>query len=88
VLGPDGARLAKRHGSATLADRGEPVPATLALLARSLGLRADRADRGGRADRADRVDRVEGAEVGSARDLIADFDPDRIPRQPVVLGVG
>jgi glutamyl-tRNA synthetase len=78
VLGPDGARLAKRHGSATLADRGEQVPATLALLARSLGLRAGRADR---------VDRLDGAEVGSARDLIAEFDPDRIPRQPVVLGV-
>jgi glutamyl-tRNA synthetase len=38
VLGPDGARLAKRHGAATLADRHEPPSATLALLARSLGL--------------------------------------------------
>ena len=38
VLGADGARLAKRHGAATLADRGEPVAATLALLAHSLGL--------------------------------------------------
>jgi glutamyl-tRNA synthetase len=38
VLGADGARLAKRHGGATLADRGEPVGATLALLAHSLGL--------------------------------------------------
>jgi glutamyl-tRNA synthetase len=38
VLGPDGSRLAKRHGAATLADRDEPPPATLALLAHSLGL--------------------------------------------------
>jgi glutamyl-tRNA synthetase len=38
VLGGDGARLAKRHGAATLADRQEPVAATLALLAHSLGL--------------------------------------------------
>jgi glutamyl-tRNA synthetase len=38
VLGPDGARLAKRHGAATLADRAEPIGATLALLAHSLGL--------------------------------------------------
>jgi glutamyl-tRNA synthetase len=42
VLGADGARLAKRHGGATLADRGEPVPATLALLAHTLGLAAGR----------------------------------------------
>jgi glutamyl-tRNA synthetase len=38
VLGADGARLAKRHGAATLADREQPVAATLALLAHSLGL--------------------------------------------------
>jgi glutamyl-tRNA synthetase len=42
VLGPDGARLAKRHRAATLADRNEPQPATLALLAHSLGLARDR----------------------------------------------
>jgi glutamyl-tRNA synthetase len=40
VLGADGARLAKRHGSATLADRGEPVAQTVALLAASLGLQS------------------------------------------------
>jgi glutamyl-tRNA synthetase len=40
VLGADGARLAKRHGAATLADRDEPASATLALLAHSLGLAA------------------------------------------------
>jgi glutamyl-tRNA synthetase len=42
VLGGDGTRLAKRHGAATLADRDEPVAATLALLAHTLGLAAGR----------------------------------------------
>ena len=42
VLGPSGMRLAKRDGGATLADRGEPASATLALLAHSLGLATDR----------------------------------------------
>jgi glutamyl-tRNA synthetase len=41
VLGADGARLAKRHGSVTLADRAEPAGATLSLLARSLGIATD-----------------------------------------------
>jgi glutamyl-tRNA synthetase len=38
VLAPDGSRLAKRHGSVTLADRREPPSATLTLLAHTLGL--------------------------------------------------
>jgi glutamyl-tRNA synthetase len=38
VLASDGSRLAKRHGGVTLADRGKPPSATLALLAHSLGL--------------------------------------------------
>jgi glutamyl-tRNA synthetase len=38
VLGGDGARLAKRHGAVTLADRAEDPEQTRALLARSLGL--------------------------------------------------
>src|SRR5579875_217133 len=42
VLGADGARLAKRHGAATLADRDEPASATLAVLAHSLSLARDR----------------------------------------------
>lgn len=42
VLSPDGRRLAKRHGGATLADRAEPAAVTLALLAHSLGLARDR----------------------------------------------
>jgi glutamyl-tRNA synthetase len=37
VLGPDGARLAKRHGAVTMADRRESADALLAWLARSLG---------------------------------------------------
>lgn len=40
VLGPDGARLAKRHHGATLASRPEPVAATVARLLGSLGLPA------------------------------------------------
>ncbi len=42
VLGADGARLAKRHGAATLGDRAEPPAITLALLAHTLGLGHDR----------------------------------------------
>jgi hypothetical protein len=38
VLGPDGSRLAKRHGAATLEQRAEPPSVTLALLAHTLGL--------------------------------------------------
>jgi len=38
VLGPSGARLAKRDGGSTLAERDEPAASTLALLAHSLGL--------------------------------------------------
>jgi glutamyl-tRNA synthetase len=47
VLGPDGARLAKRHGGATLAERGEPSARTLALLAHTLGLAIGQAEVGG-----------------------------------------
>jgi glutamyl-tRNA synthetase len=67
VLGPDGARLAKRHGAATRADRDEPAARTLALLAHSLGLAAER------------------DEVADPRELIAEFSPEHIPRDPVVL---
>jgi glutamyl-tRNA synthetase len=44
VLGPDGDRLAKRHGAVTLDDRralGEDEPEVIAFLARSLGLVGD-----------------------------------------------
>jgi glutamyl-tRNA synthetase len=70
VLGGDGARLAKRHRAATLADRGdrgEPVGATLAWLAHSLGLAGER------------------ALVGSAAELLDGFDPGALPRGDVVL---
>jgi glutamyl-tRNA synthetase len=68
VLGDDGARLAKRHGAATLADRAEPPSVTLAVLAHSLGLALDR------------------AEVASPDELLDEFDPARLPRDPFVLG--
>jgi len=38
VLGPDGARLAKRHGSVTLADRSETPEAIVGWMAASLGM--------------------------------------------------
>jgi glutamyl-tRNA synthetase len=40
VVGPDGARLAKRHGAVTLADLGLPGATVLGLLAAGLGLAA------------------------------------------------
>ena len=67
VLGPDGARLAKRHGAVTLADRGEPAAVTLAWLAHTLGLA-----RGQTA-------------VLAAADLLNGFDPDALPRDPVMI---
>jgi glutamyl-tRNA synthetase len=68
VLGPDGKRLAKRHGAVTLADRagqGESPSDALAWMARSLGL-------------------AEEGERPSADDLIPRFDPIRLPREPTV----
>ena len=38
VLGPDGSRLAKRHGAVTLADRAETPAQVRGLLAASVGL--------------------------------------------------
>ncbi|HEU4701895.1 MAG TPA: tRNA glutamyl-Q(34) synthetase GluQRS [Conexibacter sp.] len=64
VLGPDGARLAKRHGAVTLADRaarGETPAAVLAWMARSLALAAD-------------------GEAVDAPLLLARFDPGALPR--------
>jgi len=68
VLGPDGARLAKRHGAVTLADRaelGESSAESLSRMAQSLGL----------ATVGERV---------TTDDLIARFDADRLPREPNV----
>ena len=67
VLGADGKRLAKRHGAATLADRDEPISATLALLAHSLGLARGR------------------SRVRAARELLHEFDPERLPSEPAVF---
>lgn len=70
VLGPDGARLAKRHGAVTLrdlaAERGWTAADAVSWMARSLGM----------AEEGERV---------AARDLIARFDPDALPREPTVF---
>ena len=69
VLAPDGSRLAKRHGSVTLADRlalGETAEQVRGTLAASLGLAA-------------------AGEVPSMATLLTRFDPDRLPREPWVL---
>jgi glutamyl-tRNA synthetase len=69
VLGPDGRRLAKRHGAVTLADRaalGEDAAAVRALLARSVGLAAP-------------------GEQPSPKELVARFDPAALPTEPWVL---
>ena len=68
VLGPDGRRLAKRHGAVTLADRdvrGEGPERVRAWMARSVGL-------------------AEAGESPTLREMLARFDPDRLPREPTV----
>jgi len=69
VVGPDGARLAKRHGSVTLADvrtAGATAEDVLGWMAWTLG----------QAQRAEPID---------ADDFLQRFDPERIPRQPTVF---
>jgi glutamyl-tRNA synthetase len=69
VLGPDGARLAKRHGSVTLADRaalGESPAEARAGLAASVGL-------------------AEPGELPTLAQLLERFDPAALPREPTVL---
>ena len=69
VLGPDGARLAKRHGAVTLADLAEEglTPAhALSWMAHTLDLAAP-------------------AEQVTAADLLARFDPGRLPVQPTTF---
>jgi len=66
VLGPDGARLAKRHGAVTLAElaaAGIGPDEVRGRLAVSLGL-------------------AEPGEAVSADDLVTRFDPARLPREP------
>jgi glutamyl-tRNA synthetase len=68
VLGPDGRRLAKRHGAVTLADRealGENAPDVLGWMACSLGL-------------------AEQGEKPDPTDLLERFDPTRLPLEPTV----
>jgi len=65
VLGPDGRRLAKRHGAVTLSERDEGAEEVRAWMARSLGLTSV-------------------GETPSPNDLIARFDPHRLPREPTV----
>jgi glutamyl-tRNA synthetase len=69
VLGPDGARLAKRHGAVTLADRaalGEPAADVVAWMAASAGL-------------------AEPRERVTAVDLVDRFEPSRLPLEPTVF---
>ena len=69
VLGADGARLAKRHGAVTLADRaaaGQTPLQVRAELAASVGL-------------------AEPGEQPSLAELLARFDPAGLPREPTVL---
>lgn len=69
VLGPDGSRLAKRHGAVTLADRlalGEEPDRVRDLLAASIGLLGT-------------------GERATPDELAARFDPARILRRPWVL---
>ncbi len=72
VLGPDGTRLAKRHGAVTLGDRvaqGDGPEEVLGWMARSLGL-------------------AEAGERPTVEDLLARFDPDRLPREQTVWELG
>lgn len=72
VLGPDGRRLAKRHGAVTLADRvklgGSPIE-TLAWMASSLNL-------------------VEPGETPSPEELLVCFDPEKLPMEPTIWAQG
>jgi glutamyl-tRNA synthetase len=69
VLGPDGARLAKRHGAVTLADRaaaGQSPRDVRDLLAASVGLAAPN-------------------ESPTLDELLEHFDPSDLPSEPSVL---
>ena len=72
VLGPDGERLAKRHGAVTLEDlavRGEGPGDVLAWMARSLGLAGP-------------------GEKPAIEGLLDRFDPGKLPREPTFWGPG
>ena len=72
VLGPDGQRLAKRHGAVTLADRtelGEEPFEVLGWMASSLGL-------------------AEPGETPSLEELLSRFDAKRPPMEPTIWPYG
>jgi len=69
AIAPDGTRLAKRHGAVTLADRAAGGEEPAAVLARL----------------AASLDLAEPGESVTAADLVARFDPARLPRQPWVV---
>ena len=69
MLGPDGARLAKRHGAVTLADRaalGESPDDVVSWMASSLNL-------------------AEPGENVTAEELIGRFDPAALPVEPTTF---
>jgi glutamyl-tRNA synthetase len=69
VLGPDGDRLAKRHGAVTLADlaeQGYGAADAVVWMARTLELAAP-------------------GEQVTTPELLARFDPDRIPTEPTIF---
>jgi glutamyl-tRNA synthetase len=70
VLGPDGSRLAKRHGAVTLHDlaaSGWGAGDAVSWMAASLGLAGD-------------------GELVDPAELLRRFDPASLPREPTVLG--
>src|SRR5205807_169506 len=70
IVGPDGARLAKRHGAVTLAERealGETPSQVVATLAHSAGLAA-------------------AGDEATPHDLLERFDLRALPVEPTVLG--
>lgn len=72
VLGPDGERMAKRHGAVTLSDRraaGDTPAQVLSALAASLGL-------------------VEPGELRTAAELVSRFDPTTLPTDPWLVDPG
>jgi glutamyl-tRNA synthetase len=72
VVGPDGRRLAKRHGDtrlSTLRENGVRAESLIGLLAESCGLR-------------------ETAAPTTARELLADFDLTKLPRDRFVYQAG
>lgn len=66
VLGPDGERLAKRHGSVALGEGPWDPGTALTWMAVTLGL-------------------AEEGERPTAAELVARFDPGRLPTEPTVL---